>query len=321
MEVYLFNGNGKTEITNIVTSLTLSGEYRSPCRSLSFGIIKSQTDLNTYTVPLNLGNQIKVLHENKVLFHGLIWTRAKSTDGHEINYTCKDYGVYLLKNKGSYKFNHIAPGDAVRKLCGDFNINIGTIAGGESSLSRKFLGVRLYDIIKSCYTLTSKKGYFVVFEGDKLNVFVKGAEKAGALESGINLLTCNVSETLENMVNEVKVYGKDDTLIKTFKNDNEIKLYGLMSEYMKVYDTKTDYNTKAQKTLTGIESKISVTNFGHIGYTTGKAVEVIEPYNGLKGTFYIDADEHSFKNGIYTNKLTLNFQNISDTGESGSEVE
>lgn len=44
---------------------------------------------------------------------------------------------------------------------------------------------------------------------------------------------------------------------------------------------------------------------------------VKEPYTGLSGVFFIDGDSHTWKNGIYTNKLTLNFQNLMDEKESG----
>ena len=71
--------------------------------------------------------------------------------------------------------------------------------------------------------------------------------------------------------------------------------------------------------LEGVERKISVTNFGTSEYITGKKVNVTEPYTGLTGIFYIDGDAHNWKNGIYTNKLTLNFENMMDDKDSGSE--
>lgn len=319
MKVYLFNGNGKIEITSIITSLTISGEYRSCCRILSFGIIKSETDLNTHVVPINLGNNIKIVEGGKVIFHGVVWSRSKPSDANEINLTCKDYGIYLLKNRGSYKFSNIKPEDVVKKVCSDFGIKTGSIASTGKAISRKFLGVTLYDIIKTCYTIANDKKYMIVFEGDKLNVIEKGIVGCDALESGINLLTSNVTESLENMVNRVNVYNKSDKLIKSYEDENNIRLYGLMSEYIKVSDTKEDYSLRATKALKGIERKISVSNFGDAQYTTGKFVEVKEPYNGLIGRFYIDADNHNWKNGIYTNKLTLNFENLMDESESGSE--
>ncbi|MEG0153649.1 MAG: hypothetical protein RR744_10855 [Cellulosilyticaceae bacterium] len=319
MEVYLFNGNGKTDITSIVSSVTIAGEYRSCCRTLDFGIIKSQTDKNTHTVPINLGNNIKIVENGKVIFHGIVWGRNKSSDANEIDFSCKDYGIYLTKNRHSYKFKGITPENIVKKVCADFGIKVGTIAQTGKSISRNFMGVSLYDIIKTCYTLANDKKYLFIFEGDKLNVVEKGVIACDSIESSINLLTVNVSETLNSMTNRVSIFDKDDKLIKNIENANDIKLYGLMSEYIKVQDSKEDYNLKANKMLSGIEQKIGVTNFGDAQYMTGKIVIVKDPYTGLNGKFYIDADEHNWKNGIYTNKLTLNFQNLMDEAESGSE--
>ena len=79
-----------------------------------------------------------------------------------------------------------------------------------------------------------------------------------------------------------------------------------------------DFTQKANKTLKSAERKITVTNFGGSEYITGKKVVVKEPYTGLSGVFFIDGDTHNWKNGIYTNKLTLNFENLMDERSAGS---
>jgi hypothetical protein len=122
------------------------------------------------------------------------------------------------------------------------------------------------------------------------------------------------------MVNRVRIYNKDDNLIQEIGNAEDY-IYGLMTEYIRINDDKDDYQLKAGKTLRGVERKISVTNFGSYEYRTGRKVTVTEPYTGLTGVFFIDEDQHNWKNGIYTNKLTLNFQNIMDEKESGSDGE
>lgn len=319
MKIYLINKTGTIDITEIVTSVTLSGEYRSCCRTIDFGIIKSQADLNTYTVPINLGDNLKLVEGNKTLFYGIVWTRDKGTDRNEINIHCKDFGIYLLKNKQSYKSSPITPQDMTRKVCKDFGIKTGKIAAVGKTIKRNFLGVDLYSIIMSSYTVASNKKYMCIFEEDKLNVVEKGIIECKALESEVNLLTTSVSESLDDMVNKVNVFNKENNLIKVFQNTKDIKKYGTIGEYIKVNDDKEDYTLKANKILKGVEQKITVTNFGDVNYVTGKSVTVTEPYTGLKGKFYIDADEHNWKNGIYTNKLTLNFKNLMDEKESGSE--
>lgn len=321
MKLFLSSREGKTEITDIVSSVTVRGEYRSCCRTLDFGFIKSPTDKNTNTVGIWLGNNILLEENSSTLFHGIAFDKNKSTNANEIDIGCKDFGIYMLRNRGSYKFKNMTPEAITKKVCADFGIKVGIVAQTGKSISRNYLGCNLYDIIMSSYTLANDKKYMCIFEGDKLNVIEKGLVSCEPIESGINLLTLNISETLNNMVNKVDIYNKDDKLIKSFKNENDIKLYGIMSEYVKVQDTKEDYTLKAKRMLNGIEQKITVTNFGDCRYQTGKVVVVREPYTGLVGKFFIDADEHNWKNGIYTNKLTLNFENLMDEKESGSEYD
>lgn len=330
MRIYLLKRDGaETEITGIVTSVTIRGEYRSCCRSLIFGVIHSEADPETWLASIETGDNIRVTEasqasgseaaaEEKTLFYGVVWTKSKATDGKELSFTCNDYGVYLKKNKGSYVFNGMTAEAAAAKVCGDFGISVGTLAKTGKPISRNFIGISLYDIIQTMYTLAGEKKYLCIFEEERLSVVEKGAEECTPLESGVNLLTAAVTETLESMVNRVRVYGKEDKLIKEYTNGEDCAAYGFMTEIVRINDSKEDYAAKAEKTLSGLERKITVTNFGGTEYRTGRKVQVREPYTGLIGIFYIDEDEHNWKNGIYTNKLTLNFQNIMDEKEAGS---
>ena len=115
------------------------------------------------------------------------------------------------------------------------------------------------------------------------------------------------------------LYSKEDKLLKEFTEEADAKLYGYLTEIIRISSNDEDYTKKAKDMLEGVERKISVTNFGTSEYITGKKVNVTEPYTGLTGIFYIDGDEHNWKNGIYTNKLTLNFENMMDDKDSGSE--
>lgn len=317
MEIILINKNGKTDISSAVTSVTISGEYRSCCRSLSFGIVKSNTDKNTHIVAIDIGNNIQLKENGKVLFHGVIWDRDKKTDGNEINFLARDFGIYLNRNKGSYKFKNITPEDITKKVCNDFGIKVGDISSTGVTISRKFLGVTLYDIIMTAYTLANDKKYMCIFEGNKLNVVEKATIKAKDLNIE-NLLTSSLSESLDDMVNRVNIYNSKNEFITKVENSDDIKNYGLMTEYLKVTDRKENYKLKSKKMLEGITRKIVVTNIGDISYISGRIVIYEDVQLGIKGRFYIDADEHNWKNGIYSNKLTLNFKNVMDEKEGGS---
>ncbi|MEG0899576.1 MAG: hypothetical protein RSD67_05980 [Oscillospiraceae bacterium] len=320
MKISLYKQGVWQDITQYVTMLTISGEYRTCCRTADFDIIQSITDKNIKQLGINIGDIISASENEKNMLYGKVWTKSKGTDGNTITLSIRDYGIYLLKNKASYSFQGITPEAITAKIAADYNIKINKIMPTGVPITRKFLNTSLYQIIMTAYTLANDKKYICVFDGEFLNVIEKGQFVSMPINSGFNLLTSNVSQSLESMLNKVNVYNSKGVLLNTYKSDNDIKLYGVMSENIKLVDDKENYALKAQRMIKGVESKIKVTNFGDANYITGKSVVVTEPYTGIKGKFFIDEDKHIWKNGIYTNALTLNYQNIMDEKQSGSEI-
>lgn len=316
MKLILLRQNEKLDISSYVTSATLSGDYRSASRTLDFGNVLSRLDPNFSNVYLNLGDNIQLIEGDETLFHGVVWDRGKQTDSNELSYMARDFGIYLNKNKASYNFSSIMPEAIAQKVCKDFGIEVGEIAKTGVKISRKFLGASLYDIIMTAYTLANDKKYMCLFIGKKLNVIEKATLKTKALDI-TNLLTNSVSESLNEMVNKVNIYNSNNKFIKAIERPDDIKNFGVMTEHLKSSDN--DYTLKANKMLKGVSSKIAVTNFGDTSYISGRKVEYTDPYSGKKGLFFIDEDEHNWKNSIYTNKLTLNFENLMDEKEGGSD--
>ena len=132
-------------------------------------------------------------------------------------------------------------------------------------------------------------------------------------------MDATMSQSIEDLVDRVAIYDKNDKLVKKVDDSGLIKLYGVMQNYLKQEEGE-DSNAKAQKILrdNDVQQKITINNLGNIANVTGGTVVVHEPYTGLYGLFYIDSDEHTWKNGIYTNKLIVNFKNIMDEQDAGS---
>ncbi len=210
-----------------------------------------------------------------------------------------------------------------RRICADFGISIGEIVATGVKISRNFLGCSLYDIIQTAYTLASvstKKKYHIVFRGALLCVVEKKiTDNTLVIEGGSNLMDASTSESIENMINQVVIYNKDDKLIKMLKNSEAIKLYGVMQDYLKQPE-KEDVTAQAKKLIddNGEVQKITLNNLGNIANVTGGTVVVREPYTGLYGQFFIDSDVHTWKNGIYLNKLVVNFKNMMDEKDVGA---
>ncbi len=310
-------------MSQLAPSVTWSGDYQSCARTLNFDIISSYTDKNIPSIACELGNVVTLAIGNRLLFEGYVFDRQKSTDSSIINITCYDRGIYIKRNEGTYKFTNITPEAIAKRVCSDFSIPIGDIVSTGVKIKRNFIGTSLYKIIQTAYTLASEqtgKRYIIRFNGPKLSVIEKTVtDETLVIEGGSNLMTASTSESISNMINQVAIYNEDDTFIRTQKDTEAIKSYGLMQSYLK-QPKGEDVTQKAKKILAdnGVVQKIVINNLGNIANITGGTVAVREPYTGLYGLFYIDADVHTWKLGQYYNKLTVNFKNIMDVQEAGS---
>ncbi len=323
MKLIIKNSDGVIDISDLVPQVNWSGDYQQCARTLSFNLVSSPTDKSIPKVKAGLGDLITLKEDKFDLFEGYIFDRSKSTNSNTLDLTCYDKGIYLKKNRTSYKFTNQTPEAITKRVCSDFGITVGKIESTGIKITRNFLGSTLYDIIQTAYTLAShetKKKYQIRFTGSKLNVLEKKVnDETLVIEGGSNLMDATMTDSISGMINQVAIYDKNDKHIRNIKNDELIKLYGLMQDYIKQPDGE-NVGSKAQKLLddNGISQKITINNLGNIANITGGTVIVREPYTGLYGLFFIDSDVNTWKNGLYLNKLTLNFKNMMDEKEVGS---
>ena len=61
MRAFHINKDGvKTEVTGVITELTISGEYRSCSRSCTFGVVHGYSDQRTWISQMVVGDIFKV---------------------------------------------------------------------------------------------------------------------------------------------------------------------------------------------------------------------------------------------------------------------
>lgn len=312
-----------TDMTQLVPTITWSGDYKQCSRTLELGMLSSPTDKNMPVIPCPLGSGIALMDDAVELFNGYLFTRQKSTGDSVIDLTCYDRGIYVKRNEAVYKFTNMTPEAIAARICADFGIEVGELAATGVKISRNFIGVSLHKMIQTAYTLaaeTTKEAYQIRFKGKKLSVIKKAVTtETLIIEGGSNLMSASTTESIDDMVNQVAIYDKNDKLISTQSDASLIELYGLMQSYLKQSDDE-DATTKAKKLLedNGVSQKITVENLGDVRCITGNSVVVREPYTGMYGLFWIDGDTHTWKNGQYYNKLTLNFKRIMDEQEAGT---
>ena len=326
MNIYITGKTGTYDITGIVTTASISGDYQQAARTLSFSKVSSYTDQDVPVIDIALGASVILKDSGKVLFDGFVTSSTRSTYGSTTDYTCLDRGFYLKRNKGIYKFENKTPEDITAVIASEYGLSLGTVAKTGVQISRNFLGGgnTLYDIIVTAYTLASEKNskqYHVGFVADKLCVIEKtDKNKSVVIKGGSNLMGATATDSIENLVNNIKIVDSDGATIKELGDDKAVKDYGKLGEII-VQNKDEDKTSDAQKILDDnkLTQKITVENLGHNSCVTGGTVIVEEPYTGVCGLFYIDSDVHEWKRGGYYNKLVLNFKSIMDEKQAGSE--
>ena len=333
MKLILTNSKGSFDISQLTQKATLSGDYQQCARTLEVCIVsqncdKPNKDHHFYqpeweNISYKNGDHFALYHENELLFSGNIESRLKTSESSLVTLTAFDGGRILKKNTDTIKASSLTPEGLVQTLAKKYGIDLGEIASTGVKLKKNFIQRSLYDMIQSAYTTAGeqlKKKYIVRFEGTKLCIREK-AQKSGMpiLQSGVNLLSSSVTESVTSMVNQVVIVDENDKVLQTLKNEDDIKQFGLCQTMLK--QSKENLTNQAKRLLEDgrEEQKITVQNLGNPNYITGNAVVLKDSKTGLSGLFWIDSDTHSWKNGLYQNKLTLNFRNLMDEKDAGTE--
>lgn len=311
------NGGAESQnVTDYLQSLTWSGNYRDCCRELSGDLLRGAT--------CEMGGQMRMYHAADVLFSGRCFEREGDSRERAISFTAYDHGIYLKRNSTYLAVRKRTPEAVTRQICQQYGVTVGKLAVTGCRLSRNFLGVSLYQIIQTMYTLASKqtgKKYQIRFSGDALNVVTKEINAESLLLiPGNNLLRCSSRDSITDMVNSVAVYNDNFRRTATYKSDkNYIALYGLMEKAIKASSDESPQKT-AKELLeeNGVQTTISADCIGNLKLISGNTVVVKEPVTGTNGLFWILTDSHTLAKGIHQTKVTLDFRNLMDEEDAGS---
>jgi hypothetical protein len=316
VRTWSLDGTRTENITEQLQSETWSGSYQDCCRQLSFEPLNAAL--------CELGGAVRLYFGADVLFSGRIFERTRDSLSHTIPLVAYDRGIYLKRNEAYLAVKKQTPEAITRQICTEYGVSVGNLAETGIRLTRNFLGVSLYQIIQTLYTLASEqtgKKYQIRFSGDKLNVIVK--EKNAdtiRLIPGSNLLSCSSRESLTDMINSVAVYNDACKRTAAYNSsEGYAALYGLMQSAIKA--SACDDPAKTAKQMledNGISTTITAQCIGSTKLITGNTAVVHEPQTGTDGLFWILSDSHSLSRGVYQTKVTLDFRNLMDKQEAGS---
>ena len=310
------------DITQAVISVTWSGSVSQAARTVELSVVNAPNDKNITDLKLNIGagEVIKLYEDGWMIFCGEVQSVKRTSETGAITYTCYDLLNHLLKSTGVYNFSNTTAERIAKKVCADLMIKIGSLVKTKAPIKKMiFDGDTFYDIIMKAYSKAAKqtgKKYICRMDGVKLSVEEKGKKvKNFILAEEYNVTNAGCEETIENMVNVVKIYDENGMQIGEVRKEKWVEKYGI---YQQVYKKEKGINAKAaaKNILSGIQKKVTLDGIhGHLECIAGNGVEVYEKASGLRGLFWIDTDTHTWENGVHTMSLELNFQNVMDSKE------
>lgn len=317
-----------SDITEAVSSVSWGGSVSQAARTAEIAVVNALDDKNIENLNLHIevGDTIKLYEKEENIFFGEVQTAEKLSQYGTITYSCMDLLSHLLRSTEVYNFKNTTAEDITRKVCADFEIETGEIAESKAPIKKMIVdGSTIYDTIMQAYTKASRQTgelYICRMTEAKLSVEVKGTEVQNfVLAEEYNITDISYQETIENMVNVVKIYDDTGKQVGEVKNDDWIQKYGI---YQQIYKKEKGINevTAATNLFVGVEKKVTLDGIdGDLKCIAGNAVEVQDKSTGLRGTFWIDEDTHTWENGTHLMKLELNFKNLMDEKESTDQEE
>ena len=313
------------DITNLITTVTLSGSKTNVSRTLEFGIASSPTDSTVPIVKTVAGAEVvysveQKKGEYKEIFKGLLYDHELGIDSDEIPCVCYDCLYPLVKSEVTYNFKQQTPGQITKQIMDDLGVPFSGCVVEGSPIDRLFEGVNAYDAVMTAWSIQSQldgKMYIPVVRDGKACIIEKGKTVGKyILEPKSSIINATYKESAADVVSVVNLYDESNNQVGEVKlKDNPLPV-NIYKSY-KHSDDKEDAQTAALKLLQGIAQSANVNILGDVECLTGRAVLIKEPYTGLFGLFYIDGDTHIFENHMYKSDLELAFENTMDLKDVG----
>lgn len=323
MQLILTNAAGNWDITSMVGSVSISGDKSIITRALQ-GTVLCHRALSAPRPAL--GDGLTLREGGDTLYSGYVVKRTMDSDSATMSISGYDKGMWLRNNQYTGKFRGAAPDYITRSICHDLGIPIDGLAAAPGVLlSRKFTGLRTDQVIQTVYSLAGEQTgerYTIRMTPKGLLVKLRTVSAASVnIVPRSNLQTATTTESIYSMVNRVAIYDDQGVRLTSVQDDDAVRLYGVMEQHIVQREGESAMvEAKARLEDGRLAQTVTVTATGNAALVTGETAVVVEPGTGLTGVFWIDADTQTWKNGIWTSKLTLNCRNIMDRSTGGVEL-
>lgn len=309
--------DGKTyDISELVENIKWKGRKGSAARSVSISLLDSKNVKSG--IDVTKGHQLIFSYKGKELFRGMIMSQQQS-ESFKMPVTAYDNGIYLANNKDTFVYENKTVHDIFIDVCKRFGIKYSDAAKTsykipELTKSKTTAWDAILDAISQDFKATGTK-YYVNSSKGVLSL-VKRRENIlqWVLETGGNIMSYTYKRSIEDIKTRLKILSDEDKVYAVKKNTELEKKIGIFQDIEKKDDDLSEAKLQEHiketlKEISTPEISLNVEALGIPEVISGVGVYVIIDELGIKRTFYVDEDTHTFKGGSHTMNLTLNSVN------------
>ncbi len=308
------------DITEYVSDMSWGGSKSEVARKLELKVVNAPLDKNITPLIIDLADPVYLFEDDgkTELFRGFVVDREASSVTGTVTYTAYDLLYYTLKSNATYNFSGKTAEAITQMVCRDMEIPTGELAS--TGISQKLIvqNVSIYEIIMRAYTQAYQQNgvsYRVVAKLGCLNVEEMGKVVCEIeLTEDSNITSSQYKESLNGMVNKVKIYDGEGNQTGVVQNDEDVTKYGIFQQTYTKEEGK-DPTTTAKSMFKSVEKTFTLNCVNFNGAVTGAGAVVRDSSTGLSGVVWIDSDTHSWSNGVATMTLTLTLKQMMDVKE------
>lgn len=316
----LYKNDKMYDISGLAESVKWKGRKGSAARSVSVTLLDDVSGMNGASAGIDVtrGDHLVFSYKGKELFRGLIMSQQQS-DSRKMPIVAYDNGIYLANNKDTFVYENKTVHDIFTDICRRFELKYSSAAKTsyripELTKSKTTAWDVLMDAISQDFKATGTKYYIGSSKGVLSLVKRKDSLVQWVLEEGVNISSWDLKKSIEDIKTRLKIYSDEDKVFAVRKNTALEKKIGIFQEIEKKDDDLSEaklsqHISETLKEISTPETSLRIEAPGIPEVVSGAAVYVIIDTLGIKKTFWVDEDTHTFKDGRYTMNLTLNSVN------------
>lgn len=316
INLILYRDSKTYDISELVESIKWKGRKGSAARSVSISLLDCKGAQSG--IDVTKGHQLIFSYKGKELFRGMIMSQQQS-ERFKMPITAYDNGIYLSNNKDTFVYENKTVHDIFIDVCKRFGIKYSDVAKTsykipELTKSKTTAWDAILDAISQDFKATGTK-YYVNSSKGVLSL-IKRRENIlqWVLETGGNIMSYTYKKSIEDIKTRLKILSDEDKVYAVKKNTELEKKIGIFQDIEKKDDDLSEAKLQEHiketlKEISTPEISLSVEALGIPDVISGVGVYVIIDELGIKRTFYVDEDTHTFKGGSHTMNLTLNSVN------------